>query len=306
MAKAPDAGETRFPTDVPTPRGARVLMTGATGYIGRHLLEVLAPDNKVTVAGRRPPSSNASHRFATWDLREPTPGHLPQQVDLVLHLAQETGKAPARYKETLRVNTFSTVRLHEYAIRAGAGTFLYTSTGGVYGYSDHPLTEDSSARPIDYYTACKYAAELLVRKRGGPTRVVVLRYFFPYGPGQTQRLVPNLLQRIREGRPITIINGVGQPRVNPIFITDVVEATLRASMLQGDEVLNIAGTERVPMGEIARILSELVGKPTVVEHRRERAVKDLVADTTRMEKTLKFRPRISLREGLRRVVEADR
>lgn len=288
------------------PRGERILLTGASGYIGGRLLEALARDNDVVAAGRRPPASAAPHRFVAWDLTAPAPAGLPERVDRVLHLAQDTGRDPARREETLAVNTVATARLAAYAAKAGARSYLYTSTGSVYGMAPAPLDEDAPARARDPYAVSKLAGEVLARGFAGDVPVIVLRYFVPYGPGQVQRMVPALLQRVADGQPVVVNNGVGMPRTNPIYIDDAVEATARAATLPASVTLNVGGAETVSVAELAGRLATLLGRPLATEAREDRAVADLVGDTRRMEKALGFRPRVRLDDGLRRTVEAWR
>lgn len=292
--------------------GERIVITGASGYLGGHLLRALGPRNDVTVLGRRPPeTSGVAFTFVPWDMTSAAEPAWPAKADLVLHLAQEQGRDPARAADTFAVNTWSVARLAQFAARSGARTYVQASTGSVYGFADHPFTEDTPPAPPDHYAATKLAAEVVLRRHPGAFGRVVLRYFMPYGPGQVARMVPGILQRVLEGRPVTVNNGVGQPRCNPIYLDDVVEATVRALALPEEAtraapLVNIAGDEVVTVADLAQRLARLAGKELKVEPNHDPAVKDMVADTGRMAKLLGVRPKVGLDEGLRRTLEAAR
>ena len=104
---------------------------------------------------------------------------LPRRVDAVIHLAQARGVSPNE-TEIFTVNTDGTARILEYADRAGAESFVFSSSGSVYGGSEHLLRETDPLRPRDAYARSKVAAETLVRDHGGAFRTCVLRLFAPH------------------------------------------------------------------------------------------------------------------------------
>jgi nucleoside-diphosphate-sugar epimerase len=265
-----------------------VLVTGGSGFVGRHLLARL-PD---AVAPTR----------AQLDLSNPLSG-LPERVDAVVHLAQS-----ARYREfpegaddVLAVNVTATAALADYARRAGARCFVLASTGGVYGYGARPAREDEPVAPIGFYQASKYAAELLLAPYGEYMTTVVVRPFFVYGPTQRGMLVASLAQRILDGAPVT---GPG-PRMNPIHVGDAVRALEAAIALERSTVVNLAGDEIVTVADLARGLADAAGVEAQIAD-GEPPPGHLVADTARMRDVLGVTPAISLEQGLRDVVAEAR
>ncbi len=106
-------------------------------------------------------------------------------------------------EELFTVNAGATAALVDYAVQAGARRFVYGSTGGVYGYRVGRIRESTEPAPFDLYTVSKWHGEtVVVRERRLSTAVI--RYFFPYGPGQRTGIVPRLADSLNEGRPITV------------------------------------------------------------------------------------------------------
>src|SRR2546426_11157922 len=93
------------------------------------------------------------------------PSRLPASVDVIIHLAQsrQFRRFPEQAADIFAVNTAATARLLDFARRAGARSFVYASSGGVYGGSETPLSESAALRPGNFYAASKTAAELLVQ-----------------------------------------------------------------------------------------------------------------------------------------------
>ncbi|HXF64549.1 MAG TPA: NAD(P)-dependent oxidoreductase [Caldilineaceae bacterium] len=289
----------------------RVLVTGATGFIGRHLAARLAAEHEVIALARRPPRSPiAGVRYVSQDLAAPLDeARLPGRIDGVIHQAAliEAEAAPDDALPFL-VNVVATWRLLNYARRAGAHLFLHASTGGVYGCGNRPFVEEDPLNPMDLYSLTKSQAELAVQHTPTDFPKIILRYFFPYGPG-TPNPIPHYVRRALRGEPIRLRAGHG-PRLNPIHITDAVEATMRCLAPGQDMVLNIAGTEVTTFAAIAELAAAQVGRRPVFETIPDSEVlpyyrADLVADISRMQRTLGFTPQVALAAGIAELADAE-
>lgn len=283
----------------------RIVLTGATGFIGQQLLPVLAARHEVVAIGRRPPAEMAGSTWVEQDLAGPLDETtLPSEIDAVVHLAQSRHykEFPDRAEDIFAVNLGGTFALLEYARRAGASRFVFTSTGGVYGHGSEHMEESHPVSPIDFYLRSKYAAELLVANYESLLRTVVFRLFFVYGPGQDRMLVPTLLQRVLGGDEVRIQGDPGV-RINPIHVDDAVRVFEPALALERGGTFNVAGDEAVTLTELVEQLGAAAGvEPRIVHDLESAPAGDLLGDNGRMRDALGVVPQIALRDGLATVV----
>jgi nucleoside-diphosphate-sugar epimerase len=290
----------------------RILITGAGGFIGGHLVERLSGEHAVWALARRPvarPVPGAQYVFQ--DLARPLDrAALPSQLDAVIHQAAviRADESPDDATPFL-VNVVGTWRLLKYAHDVGVRTFVHASTGGVYGSRDRPFVEEDPHDPKDLYALTKAQAELAVQAAPGEFHKVVLRYFFPYGMG-TPNPIPRYIRQALAGEPIEVLDG-NRPRLNPLHVSDAVEATVRALDLGRSEVLNVAGEEPTSFQEIARLAAHRAGRAANLVVVPEHSVipyyrADVIGDVSRMRSALGFRPRVPLERGLGELVDAIR
>jgi UDP-glucose 4-epimerase len=286
----------------------RIVLTGATGFIGSHLLPVLAERHDVVAIAR---GAHAEMPAVTWvdhDLRRPlSEAKLPATTDAVLHLAQSRRYRdfPSSANDIFALNVRATFDLLEYARRARASRFVFASTGGVYGHGDESFVEEDAVNPINFYLASKYAAETMIAPYVGELRAIVLRLFFVYGPGQGQMLVSSLARRVLRGETITISGDPGI-RINPLYVGDAVRVFERALEHESSLLCNVAGDEVVDLRRLVGMLGELAGTTPLVEHAPAEHEGDIVGDTRRMKAALGVWPDVPLCEGLARLIESLR
>ncbi len=286
----------------------RILITGATGFVGGHLLRSLQPRYELIALGRsRPPGDDRS--TVAWiehDLAEPLdPRRLPGHVDAIIHLAQSQvyKQFPQRASEIFEVNVNGTFRLLEYAREAGIGQFVFASSGGVYRLSHSNIVETDPIQPLSFYLSTKYAAEILMRNYEQFFRTVILRFFFVYGPGQQHgMLVPSFTQKIMNDELITIEGNPGL-RINPTYVADAVRAVEAALRLPASGLFNVAGNEVVTITDLVKLIARVSGREVATRHTNAGPDGDLVADNTRMKEILGVHPRIPLFDGLRQTAE---
>lgn len=284
-----------------------VLLTGATGLTGRHVLALLAEDHDVVALARRDPPAALAAK-ATWirqDLASALDrAVLPQDVQTIVHLAQSDRfrDFPDGAPDVLAVNVAAAAALADYAQAAGARRFVLCSSGGVYGFRHGPARENDPVAPGSFYQASKYAAEVLLAPYAPLLETVVLRPFFIYGPGQRGMLVAALAERVLRGEQVTIDGDPGL-RINPIHVRDAaraVEAAVRVEALDG--VINVAGAETVTLTELVTHLAMAADVEPQIAYEGDGPQADLLGDTAAMRERLGVSPRVALREGLRGVV----
>ena len=284
-----------------------ILMTGATGFIGRALLQSPPPDHEITLLIRDPDRlpPGAGVNVVRTDLTQlPDPAALPESVDAVIHLAQASAAFPGGADALFQVNAAATQRLADYARRAGAKRFIFTSSGNVYAPGRGPLFEDTPLEPADFYGVTKLVSEKVLGCYREFFDVIILRLFAPYGPGQQGRMIPGIIERVRAGRTVTLTNG-GEPRINPVYIDDLVEIFATALKLKGSHTVNVAGPEVVSVRDVANLAGAALGVQPVFEERESASHVNFIADTTRMNDLFGALKVTSPAQGIRRMVVSE-
>lgn len=227
---------------------------------------------------------------------------LPTSIDAVIHLAQSRfyKQFPERAEDIFDINVGSTFQLLDYARRAGAKRFLFTSTGGIYGSGLRAFVETDAARPTNFYLSSKHIAEQMVDSYSQFFHTTLFRLFFVYGAGQAEAmLMPSLVRSVLVGKPLILQGGDGI-LINPVHVSDVVRALELALELDGHQLFNLAGAEVLSLREIGNIIGAELGREPVFEVREEEPPSHLIADITRMHELL-VEPRVSFREGVKEV-----
>jgi nucleoside-diphosphate-sugar epimerase len=284
----------------------KILVTGANGFIGRHLASQLTARHKVyaLVRGRsQSPVANGISPIIA-DLARPLDRTvLPAQIDVVIHLAQANVPFPDAADELFAVNTSATQQLLHYAQLAGAKTFLLASSGDVYGRRIGLCRETDALAPADFYALTKYAAELLANAYGQYFPACVLRLFKPYGPRQANRLIPHLAERLRNQQVIRL-NKDDHPHMTPIFLDDVVTAFERAINAPFAGAINIAGDEIVSFRQLAEAVGQVLEVEPMFEQ-TDNEVADMMGANHWMKQRLGAWPLIGLVEGLKRTLRSS-
>jgi len=285
----------------------KLVITGATGFIGSHMVPALARRHDVVCLVRNPSLFNVPGvEVVRGDLGQLDGlSALPGAADAVLHFAQANVPVPDESNVMFEVNAGSTQRLADYARRSGVEHFVYASSGSVYAPSADALSEDSALAPNGMYPTTKQVSELVLASYAAEFNVCALRLFTPYGPGQTGRMIPGIMGRVRDGRPVTLTNG-GQPQINPVYVDDVTVVVESALQLAGHEVFNVAGPQVVSVGDIAQIAADLYGRNAQIEHQEADTAWNIIAETTKMHSLFDLPDLVEPREGIRRMIEAER
>lgn len=249
---------------------AKILLTGATGFIGRTLLpRLVSADHDVACPVRVPSSiAGTGARSIKMDLSAAVDvGRLPESIDAVILLAQSPRYRdfPDGVSDMTSVNVSATASLLAWAYAVGCGRAVLASSGNVYEPYDRGFAEETPINPDSYYAATKAAAEKLLFGYRNIMKVSALRLFFPYGPGQTARVIPRLIEAIRDGNPVTLAGSKDGIKLTPTYVDDVADVFVAALEEEWEGAVNVASPEVVSMRNLARMIGGLIGKPPIFD-----------------------------------------
>ena len=303
-----------------------ILVTGAGGFIGSRLCHFLSkefPKSSIIGIGRRDSSLNlqktSNYEYIVCELRKgDLDKKLPVKIDALIHLAgdRRTFVNSANYTSQAISNIEMTLNVADYAVHAKANQFIFPSSGYVYsGNSSLPFKEDDVGIPIDNLGASKLAAEALLKARAfsGQFNLLTLRIFTVYGPGSgDDQFIPQTITKLRSTEPIARF---GAPDVirDFIYIDDVLLA-MKAGLYFGEkgvpyEVLNVGTGVQTSIREAVLLIADIVGTQKQIEFAPDSRKNDRTdiyhqADITRIYSVLNWKPKIDLRNGLKKTIES--
>ncbi|MEU1056098.1 NAD-dependent epimerase/dehydratase family protein [Streptomyces sp. NPDC005876] len=303
-----------------------VLVTGAAGFIGSHLVTELRSSGRNVVAldrkpfpddlERQSPGLSGTLRTIRGDLNSLPLGDCLENTSTVFHLAALPGVRPSwtQFPEYLQCNVLATQRLLDACVQAGVARVVVASSSSVYGGADGSMSEDDLPRPLSPYGVTKLAAEKLAlafAARGdADLSVCALRFFTVYGPGQRPDMfISRLIRSTLRDEPVEVY-GDGTQLRDFTHVSDVVRALVLAAAVRdrGSTVLNIGTGSAVSVNEVVSMTAELSGSRPRISYGAPRIgdVRSTTADVRRADRVLGFTARTGLREGLATQIEATR
>lgn len=309
--------------------GRPVLVTGAGGFIGGHLVDRLARDGARVRALVRynsrnergtldwlPPDTLRQVEVVLGDLRDvESVGSAVAGVEVVFHLGAQIA-IPYSYvnpRDFIQTNVVGTLNVAQAARSAGVERVVHTSTSEVYGTARQiPITEDHPLEPQSPYAASKVAADKLMdsfhRSFGLP--VTVVRPFNTYGPHQSARaVIPTIVSQALEGDVLRL--GSLEPRRDLTYVTDTVDGFVRAAAaaVAVGRTVQLGTEHDVSVGDLVQAVAELLGKELTVEQDAGRVrppdseVMRLISSPRLAKELMGWTPQVALRDGLARTIE---
>lgn len=305
-------------------RGARVLVTGAGGFIGHHLVGRLQAEGARVRAFVRYTASSSWGLLEGMDLSGvevfpgdiTDPGRVAEAVagcEVIFHLAAQIA-IPYSYRSRTSftaVNVGGTQNVLEAALKSEPRRLVCTSTSEVYGSArTRPMSETHPLHPQSPYAAGKAAADFLALSYhlSFDLPVTIVRPFNVFGPGQSARAVipAVIVQALGSG---TLELGDVTTVRDFTYVEDTVDAFVRAGLRgRPGEVLNVGTGEGRKISEVVAAVARLTGRELTVRRARERMrpaaseVTALVCDASAARRRLAWRPRVSFHEGLERTL----
>jgi UDP-glucuronate 4-epimerase len=307
-----------------------ILVTGAAGFIGSHLVErlladgrrVLGVDNFDAFYARPVKERNLAaalgdprFRLVEADIRDAAAlagaaACAGEPIEAIVHLAARANvraslEDPVGFHET---NVVGTLRVFELARACGVPRVVFGSSSSVYGLNPRvPWREDDcDLQPISPYASSKLAGEAAARvyARVFGLAVVALRFFTVYGPRQRPDLaIAKFSRLVRSGRPVPLF-GDGSTRRDYTYVADIVDGIARAIEFRGApfEAVNLGNHETVGLGEMVAAIGRAFGVEPAIDRQPEQPgdVPRTWADVSKAKRLLGWAPRTAFEDGLRR------
>lgn len=289
----------------------KIVLTGATGLIGAELLSQLDTNYEVHAVSRyRNITESNNIQWHSINLADNLDSSkLPENVDAVIYLAQSENfrSFPCKAVDVFQVNTAKMLEFLDYGRHAGAKTFIYASSGGVYGVGGEGFSEEI-ALPANgengFYLSTKLCAEMLLENYSQYMNIIILRFFFVYGKNQKRTmLIPRLVDNIKTGNPIALQGPTGI-LINPLHVSDAVAAIIAALDTQGFHKINVAGPEVLSIRQISNIIGDIVGSKPSFKFEENKRSGNIIGIIEKMQRYL-ISPKCYPADGLKEMVEQD-
>ncbi len=308
----------------------KVLVTGADGFIGSHLVEALVTN------GYDVRAFVLYNSFNSWGWLDHTPRHVRDSLDVfsgdirdphgvktamhgcdaVLHLAALIAipysyHSPDTYIDT---NVKGTLNVLQAARELGIKRMVHTSTSEVYGTARFvPITEEHPLQGQSPYSASKIGADQLAYSfhASFDLPVVIARPFNTYGPRQSARaVIPTIITQIASGKDVLKLGAVSPTR-DFNFVNDTVAGFIAAleSEAGAGEVINFGSNYEISIGDTAQLIADVLGKPVEIHtdearlRPRNSEVERLWADNHKAYRLFGWKPVYGGHEGFRKGIE---
>jgi UDP-glucose 4-epimerase len=293
----------------------KFIVTGGAGFIGSHLAEeLIKKGNDVTIIDDLSLGvENNIPKEATFIKGSSSKvSEISERIDGIFHLGMPSSSPMYKENPYLVGKTINeAITIFEYA-RKNQCKIVYASTSSIYNGNPIPYKEDLQVYVTDYYTECRYAIERLAKLYYDFYNVksIGLRLFSVYGPreehkGKYANIISQFLWSIMKNeRPI--IYGDGSQTRDFIYVSDVINAFILAMEKDIDfDIFNVGTGRDYSFNEVIKIINKLLNKdikPIYKPNPIKNYVYHTLADTTKAEKILRFKAKVSLEEGIKNII----
>lgn len=296
----------------------KILLTGAAGFIGSHLLhELIKNGHEVTILLRKSSDTwritsvlKKTHRIEETELEHYFSSNKP---DTVFHFA--TYYVKTHKPDDVSKMVDSNIRLPsiilELAHQFGTKNFINIGTCFEYSQSLKKISENTPTDPYNLYASTKVAFEKILEFYASQEkmRAITLRLFYPYGEKDNVKVIPLMVKSLLSNEKIVISKG--EQNLDYLYVGDIVEACMKSlEFINSDkykqyEIFNIGEGKAKQLKQIADILNKLHGKELIFCEREypENDIMNMVADISKANKILNWQPNTSIETGLQNVLE---
>jgi nucleoside-diphosphate-sugar epimerase len=293
-----------------------ILITGASGFIGRHLLPLVLHEGiTLSAMGRRTASfpfpvcqymgDLLDRKFVDTCLRNAEP-------EIIFHLAayKERSTDITSFYESLNINLLGTLNIFSSSLELPSlKAIVVIGTAEEYGNNICPYSEDMRELPVSPYSLSKtyvsHLSEIFFQLYDLP--VVVLRPTLAYGPGQgTDMFLPSLMTSLLEDKPFNMTSG--EQTRDFVYVTDLVEALILASQntKAHGQIINIGSGIPIKLADIADKIENMIGKKGLVhlggKPYRNNEIMEYYVEVKKAEDLLGWKAKTSIEEGLKETI----
>ena len=296
----------------------KILVTGALGFIGSNITERLVSDGYGVFALDNMHSGSESNVDKVKDkirIFKMNAGDLEksgEKFNVIFHNGIYSSSPMYQKDSHLFAKAIGEwIAVLEYA-RKNDSKIIFASTSSLYNGNKPPHREDMEVYVMDFYTEARYTMERLAMLYDDfySLNVIGLRYFSAYGPhekakGGYANLITQFLWEMKAGKQ-PVIFGDGSQSRDFIYVDDVVEANILALSYGKSGIFNVGTGRNTSLNDIVKLLNQKLGttiEPMYEPNRIKNYVQHTLADTSKAEKELGFRAKISLEEGIERLIE---
>ena len=273
-----------------------ILVTGSLGFIGREIIKKITKTKIIT-------DSNNSKRINLQNINEVLE---IDPADTVIHLAGKTPKRELKWNDYFENNVFGTLNILEYCIKKNVKKLIYVSSY-VYGNPEYcPIDESHPVNPHNAYSKSKFLGEQLCKFYcdNSDLSVIILRPFNIFGESMNDGfLLTNLANAIKTRKKITIINK--NSKRDFLHIDDFTEIILKIKDIDFKfEVFNVGSGISFSFEQIIEIIEKNTLTQLNLEYKKndESFIQDIKSDNSKIEKLLNWKPKITLEEGLQKLL----
>jgi UDP-glucose 4-epimerase len=295
----------------------RIIVTGGSGFLGRHLLRALVKEgHQVKNIDLR---VNPEFETVVADVRDKE--KMLEEIkdaDLVFHLASliEAGESVKEPQKYIDFNLDGTLNILEAMRINGVKAMAFSSSAAVYGEPLRvPIEEDDRTMPINPYGMTKLAMEALLSSYVNSYGItgIALRYFNLYGPEEhhepESHALPRFIKQIYNDQEVTVW-GSGEHQRDYIHVRDIVDAHLKAITLADSQpnkyhYFNISTEKPASVAEIVGLIEDALGKKALIKNFPPRPGDPLLlfANAAKAREQLGWTSQVELRDGIKEMVE---
>lgn len=293
----------------------RILITGATGFVGGHLVAALAERGAILHTMARGSGEELDGEHLQGNLTDQV--FLDRELEriqpqIIFHLAgyKERQVDLPSFREAIEINLLGSLNLFQAAQRLSSlERLVVVGTAEEYGNNASPFEEDMPGRPVNSYSFSKFCVTTLASTLRDLYHMpfVVIRPTIAYGPRQMPDMfLPALIRSLMVDRPFPMTDGM-QTR-DYVYVTDLVEALMQAGVSEAatGEIINIGSGVPIRIAELAQLVEELLGKPGLAQlgklPYRSNEMMDYYVSIEKARNLLQWKPRVSLRQGLEETI----